>query len=133
MDSKEWLIMFNRKVIVLADMNSSVLDVETGDRKTVVKDGKIFVAKFELVGIQTAQLGQVQGVDYDWSVEILKFHYYDNFEYLYADEKLYKIENVTKAKNPQNVLLQISAVTNSTILEAIQAWKESVESTELQA
>ena len=56
-----------KKMVVLADIKS-VLDTETGDRVKAVEHAKKLVSTVELVGVQTAQLGQSQGFNLAYSV-----------------------------------------------------------------
>ena len=63
-----------KKFIVLANVETEQ-DEDNGDRTKTVTTGKMLAANVELVGIQTAQVGQAQGFNLTQSVEVLRMHY----------------------------------------------------------
>ena len=67
-------MLTGRKQVVLADVES-VQNVLNGDRTKRVTRAKALAATVELVGVNTAQLGQVQGFRLTNSVEIDRVQY----------------------------------------------------------
>lgn len=109
-----------KKLVVIADIES-VVDKETGDRYKGVTSGKKLALSVELVGVQTAQLGQAQGVNLTYSVEIPRIQY-NNEKYCFFDNQLYEISNTTKAKLPTNMLLNVAKLDDIDIENAIKEW-----------
>lgn len=108
------------KYVVIADIES-VVDKETGDRYKGVSNGKQLALNVELVGVQTAQLGQAQGVNLSYSVEIPRIQY-NNEKYCYFDNQLYEVSSITKAKLPTNMLLNVAKLDDVDIENAIREW-----------
>jgi saccharopine dehydrogenase-like NADP-dependent oxidoreductase len=106
-----------KKRIVLADITSNADSV--GDRHKAISKTKKLVANVELVGINTAQLGQVQGFNLAFSVEIMRVQY-DNEKYLYFDGKVYEVKSMSKAKDENNMLLNVEIVYDTEIKNAIE-------------
>lgn len=109
-----------RKRYILADI-TSVQDPETGDRVKQVSKAKARIGVIELVGVNTAQLAQIQGFTLSYSVEIPRV-VYANEKYLYFDEGLFEIKSMGKAKNPVNMLLNVQKSSDESITEAIERW-----------
>lgn len=109
-----------KKFIVIANVET-VQDPATGDRTKAVTKGKKIAGKTELVGVQTAQLGQSQGFNLNFSVEVLRIHY-DNEKYLYFDKNLYEIKSLGKAKLETKMLLHVQKSGDSEIKSAIERW-----------
>lgn len=109
-----------KKMVVLADIKS-VLDPNTGDRVKAVEHAKKLVSTVELVGVQTAQLGQSQGFNLAYSVIVNRVHY-SNEKYLYFDNTLYEIKSISKAKNPTEMLLNVQRITDGEIKSAVERW-----------
>jgi len=109
-----------KKLVVIANVGSTA-DPTTGDRTKVVTKGKKIAGTVELVGVQTAQLGQSQGFNLAYSVEVLRAHY-GNEKYLYFDENLYEIKSLTKAKQENQMLLNVQKLSDADIKEAIELW-----------
>lgn len=109
-----------KKMVVLADIKS-VLDPNTGDRVKAVEHAKKIVSTVELVGVQTAQLGQSQGFNLAYSVIVNRVHY-SNEKYLYFDNTLYEIKSISKAKSPTEMLLNVQRITDGETKSAIERW-----------
>lgn len=62
-------MLTGRKRYILADI-ASVQDSATGDRIKQVTKAKARIGVIELVGVNTAQLAQIQGFNLSYSVEI---------------------------------------------------------------
>lgn len=110
----------NPKRYVLADV-SAVQDKATGDRVKRVTKAKALVNVVDLVGVNTAQMGQVQGFTLSYSVEIRRV-FYKNEKFLYFDGRLYEVKTITKAKNPVNMLLNVQALDDPEVSTAIKEW-----------
>lgn len=109
-----------KKLLVLANIET-VQDVETGDRKKEVTGGKKLINTVELVGIQTAQLGQTQGFNLNYSVEVLRVHY-NSEKYLYFDGDLYEIKTTSKAREKNKMLLNVQQSGDNEIKQAVERW-----------
>lgn len=109
-----------KKFVIIANVDT-VQDAGTGDRTTQVTSGKKIAAKVELVGIQTAQVGQSQGFNLVKSVEVLRVHYNEE-KYLYFDSNLYVIRTMSKAKLETNMLLNVEKLDDAKIKKAIEDW-----------
>lgn len=108
--------------------NVALIDLESstnlnGDRIRTVKSGKILALKVDIVGIQTMQLGQSQGIIYSYSVEISK-KLYKNEKYCWFAGHLYEIKGFGKAKSEVNMLLNVSKVEDSDLVVAVEKWLE---------
>ncbi|MGN1200860.1 MAG: hypothetical protein ACI4R8_01160 [Candidatus Caccovivens sp.] len=106
--------------VAIVDVKS-VLNLENGDRTKKVVNGKLLVLKVDLVGIQTLQLGQTQGFNLTYSIEIPRY-LYNNEKYCFMDNQLYEIRSMSKAKSEANMLLNVSMLEDSTVSEAILSW-----------
>lgn len=109
-----------KKFVVIANVET-VQDLETGDRVQAVTSGKKIAGKVELVGIQTAQLGQSQGFNLSYSIEVLRVHY-NNEKYLYFDNNLYEIKSMSKAKEQNKMLLNVQKFDDTKTKLAIERW-----------
>lgn len=110
------------KLIGLIDIQS-VHDVETGDETREVVRGRKLAANVELVGVNTAQLAQVQGWQLSFSVEIERI-VYNNEKYIFFDDKLYSIRTITKAKLPNFMLLNVQEETDPDAVEVVKQWMQ---------
>lgn len=106
--------------IVLAD-TESVQNMSTGDRGKRVTRAKVFAASVDLVGITTAQVGQVQGFQLTHSVPVKRI-WYDGEKYLYFGGVLYEIKTMSKAKLPGEMLLNVQESTDGAAKAAIKEW-----------
>ena len=109
-----------KKLYILANIGSEI-DKDTGDRVKKVTSGKKLVNNVELVGINTAQLGQSQGFSLAFSVEIFRV-FYTNEKYLYFDNNLYEIKSLSKAKEPTKMLLNVQKLQDADIKKAVEDW-----------
>ena len=109
-----------KKLLVLANVES-VQNAETGDRTKEVTNGKKIAGTVELVGVQTAQLGQVQGFNFNYSVEVLRVHY-NKEKYLYFDSDVYEIKTTGKAKEKNKMLLNVQKFEDTETKSAIERW-----------
>ncbi len=108
------------KRVVIADMQS-VQNSLNGDRKKSVVRAKVIAANVELVGIQTAQVGQVQGFNLAYSVTVKRVLYVRE-KFLYFDGALYEIKTMGKAKLPVDMLLNVQVSSDTAAKAAIEEW-----------
>jgi len=108
------------KRVIIADTESSQNPVN-GDRKKRVTRAKIIAANVELVGIQTAQIAQVQGFNLAYSVTVNRA-LYGKEKFLYFDGILYEIKTMGKAKSPVDMLLNVQASNDVSANAAIEEW-----------
>jgi len=109
-----------KKLYALVNIGSEV-DPLTGDRVKMVTSGKKLVDNVELVGVNTAQLGQAQGFNLSFSVEIFRA-FYGHEKYLYFDGNVYEIKHLSKAKQPLKMLLNVQKIQDAEIKAAIERW-----------
>ena len=113
--------MFTKKrLIVICDMGSVQSD-ETGDRTRKVVNGRKIIADKDLVGLNTQTLAQMQDMVFNYSITIDRM-YYNEQKYLYTNNKLYKIQNVSPAKQPKDCKLNVVEFNDETIKSAIERW-----------
>ena len=110
----------NKRLILLCDITSTQ-DEETGDRIRVVSNAKKIISKKELTGVNTQMLAQMQGMTFNYSIEVDRMFYKDQ-KYLYIDNTLYKIQSVSPAKLPKDCRLNVSEFHDENIENAIKEW-----------
>ena len=110
------------KRYVLADVES-VQSEETGDRVKRVVRAQALVGLVDVVGVNTAQLGQVQGFTLAYSVQVLRA-LYKKEKFLYFDGALYEIKTLGKAKSPAYLLLNVQEASDPEIKRAIEEWQD---------
>lgn len=118
--------MFSNKKLVLICDTASVVDPDTLDREKVVVNATQVVGTIELVGIQTQQLAQVQNMTFQYSVVIDRM-FYKQQKYLYLEDALYEIKNVSPAKMPKDCKLNVVALQDEDIVNAIKEWEENAD------
>lgn len=109
-----------RQPVAILDINT-IHDLETGEETKEVISGRKLIANVDLVGINTAQLGQAQGFNLKYSVEVPRM-LYEEQKYVYFKNNLYAVKSQSKARLPVNMLLNIEESDDSAILEAIREW-----------
>lgn len=117
--------MTGRRLYALVNIDSNTQDDATGDRVKAVVSGKKIVDKVEFVGVNTAQLGQAQGFNFAYSVEIYRI-VYKNEKYIYFDGEVYEVKGVGKAKDEAKMLLNVQRLTDAEIKGAIERWINGV-------
>lgn len=113
-------MLTGKKLVAVVNVGTTQ-DPDTGDRKKVVTGGKKLVMTVELVGVQTAQLGQVQGFNLAYSAEVDRVQY-NNEKYLYFGADLYEIKSIGKAKDSTKMLLHVQLLQDADIKLAVEAW-----------
>ena len=109
------------KRYVLADVES-VQNEDTGDRIKRVVRAKTLVDLIDVVGVNTAQLGQVQGFTLAYSVRILRA-LYEQEKFVCFDGALYEVKTLGKAKSPAYLLLNVQESSDPEIERAIEEWQ----------
>ena len=113
-------MLTGRKQVVLADVES-VQNALNGDRTKRVTRARALAATVELVGVNTAQLGQVQGFRLTNSVEIDRVQY-GGEKYLYFDGALYAVGTLGKARAPAKLLLNVAVYNDPAAGRAGKEW-----------
>lgn len=108
------------KRVILADV-ASVQDMTTGDRTKVVSRAKVILKNVELVGVQTVQVGQIQGFNLTFSITIPRIMY-DNEKLLYFGDELYEVKTMGKAKLPTEMLLNVQESSDTEAKKAVEEW-----------
>lgn len=116
-------MLTGRKQVVLADVES-VQNALNGDRTKRVTRAKALAATVELVGVNTAQLGQVQGFRLTNSVEIDRVQY-GGEKYLYFDGVLYAVGTLGKARSPAKMLLNVAVHNDTAAEQAVKEWMDA--------
>ncbi|MDE7440235.1 MAG: hypothetical protein K2N23_06995 [Clostridia bacterium] len=108
------------KRVIIAD-TESIQNPNNGDRKKRVTRAKIVVANVELVGINTAQVGQVQGFNLAYSITVKRV-IYGKEKFLYFDGALYEIKTMGKTKHPIDMLLNVQVSNDTSAKAAVEEW-----------
>lgn len=77
-----------------------------------------------LVGVNTSQLGQVQGFKLKYSVTVGRVQY-SGEKYLYFDGSLYAVATLSKAKSAAEMLLNVEEVNDGAAKAAIEEWSNA--------
>lgn len=112
------------KSVILADIAAGAQDTTTGDRKKQVVRARALAANVELVGVNTAQLGQVQGFKLKYSITVGRVQY-SGEKYLYFDGSLYAVATLSKAKSAAEMLLNVEEVNDGAARAAIEEWSNA--------
>lgn len=113
----------NKKLVLICDFTRTV-DMETGDTKKSVVNATRIMGSVELVGIQTQQLAQVQNMTFQYSIVIDRM-FYKQQKYLYLENQLYEIKNVSAARLPQDCKLNVVVLQDKDIIEAIKEFENA--------
>ena len=97
-------------------------NADTGERVTVIDNLKSYIAIKDIVGIQTQAVVQARNIKANYSFEIMRIYYNDEM-YLGCKEQLYEIQNISKAKNPNNLLLVVSVCKDAEKINAYLGWR----------
>lgn len=109
-----------QRLVMLCDIDTSI-DEETGDRKKVVVHAHKIMGRKNLAGVQTQQLGQLQNLNFLYSIEIDKM-YYQNQKYLWLENGLYEVKTLTPAKLPKDCKLNIVKLEDADVENAIREY-----------
>lgn len=113
-------MFLEQRLVLLCDIDSQI-DIETGDRKkTVVHVSKV-IGKKNLAGVQTQQLGQLQNMTFQYTIEIDKM-YYQGQKYLWLENGLYEVKTLTPAKEPKDCKLNIVKLEDADVENAIREY-----------
>ena len=116
-------MLTGRKQVVLADI-ASAQNAANGDRTKRVTRAKVLSATVGLVGVNTAQLGQVQGFRLTNSVEIDRVQY-GGEKYLYFDGTLYAVGTLGKAGSPAKMFLNVAVYNDPAAARAVKEWMDA--------
>ena len=111
----------NKRIVLICDIGKGTVDPETGDRQSTVENATRIMGMVDLVGIQTQQLAQIQNMNFQYSIEVDRM-FYQQQKYLWLDNGLYEIKNVSKASQPQNCKLNVVVLEDEDIENAIRRW-----------
>lgn len=111
-------------LVTLVDIEDDEIDTETGDRKIAITKGKQLILNVNLVGIQTMQLGQAQGIEYSYSLKIERI-LYDEEKFCYFNGHLYEVKGMSKADKSNFMLLNVVKSTNKEVENAVLEWLEA--------
>ena len=114
-------MLTGNKRVVLADVSASQQDAKTGDRSKKVTNAKAIACTVELVGVNTAQLGQMQGFTLSFSIIVPRVQYASE-KYLYFDKAAYEIKTFGKAKSESEMLLNVQKCDDKAVQAAIEEW-----------
>ena len=117
------MLLTGRKQVILADVESEQ-DAETGDRKKKATKARVLAAIVELVGVNTAQVGQVQGFRLTNSIEIDRMQY-SGEKYVYCDGILCAVGTLSKARTAEKMLLNIAETNDAAVKNAIEEWMDA--------
>ena len=109
-----------QRLVMLCDINTSI-DEETGDRKKVVVHTYKIMGRKSLAGVQTQQLGQLQNMAFQYTIEIDKM-YYQGQKYLWLENSLYEVKTLTPAKLPKDCKLNIIKLDDADIEKAVREY-----------
>ena len=109
-----------QRLLMLCDIDTSI-DEETGDRKKVVVHANKVIGKKSLAGVQTQQLGQLQNMTFQYTIEIDKM-YYQGQKYLWLENGLYEVKTLTPAKLPKDCKLNIVKLEDADVEKAIREY-----------
>ena len=109
-----------QRLVMLCDVDT-LQDEETGDRKRVVVHAHKLIGKKNLAGVQTQQLGQLQNMTFQYTIEIDKM-YYQGQKYLWLENGLYEIKTITPAKLPKDCKLIVVRLDDADVENAIREY-----------
>lgn len=109
-----------QRLVMLCDIDTSI-DEETGNRKKVVVHAHKVIGKKNLAGVQTQQLGLIQNMTFQYTIEIDKM-YYQGQKYLWLENGLYEVKTLTPAKFPKDCKLNIVKFEDADVENAIREY-----------
>lgn len=113
-------MLTGKKAVAVIDIDT-VKDTETGDRKDTVTRGIYGTYIVELVGVNTAMLGQSQGFNLSYSVILPRINY-NGEKYVYFDDDLYEVKTLSKAASVNDMTLNVQKLTDSDKVTVIKEW-----------
>ena len=113
-------MLTGKKAVAIVDIDT-VKDTETGDRKDTVTRGIYGTYTVELVGVNTAMLGQSQGFNLSYSIILPRINY-NGEKYVYFDDELYEVKTLSKAANANDMTLNVQNLTDSDKIAVIKEW-----------
>ena len=113
-------MLTGKKAVAIVDIDT-VKDPDTGDRKDTVARGIYGTYTVELVGVNTAMLGQSQGFNLSYSIILPRINY-NGEKYVYFDDELYEVKTLSKAANANDMTLNVQNLTDSDKIAVIKEW-----------
>lgn len=113
-------MLTGRKAVAIVDIDT-VADKETGDRSKAVERGIYGVYAVELVGVNTAQLGQSLGFTLSYSIVVPRI-VYSGERYVFFDGNLYTVQTLGKAKSETEMTLNVQELKDDKAVEAVRRW-----------
>lgn len=113
-------MLTGKKAVAIIDIDT-VKDTETGDRKDTVTRGIYGTYTVELVGVNTAMLGQSQGFNLSYSVILPRINY-NGEKFVYFDDELYEVKTLSKAANANDMTLNVQKITDTDKATVIKEW-----------
>lgn len=113
-------MLTNPKICIFVNVESPQ-DSETGDRTKRVASANRLVCNVDIVGVNAAQLGQIQGFTLAYSVEIMRA-LYQKEKFVYFDGALYEVKTLGKAKSKMNMLLNVQESKDPETKTAVEEW-----------
>lgn len=117
-------MMTGKQAVAIVDIDT-IKDVETGDRKDVVNKGIYGSYTVDLVGVNTQLLGQSQSFTLSYSIIIPRI-IYDNEKYVFFNDILFEVKNLSKAKNETEMLLNVQEIVDVDKKNIVKEWVDSV-------
>lgn len=117
-------MLTGKKAVAIVDIDT-VKDTETGDRKDTVTRGIYGTYTVELVGVNTAMLGQSQGFNLSYSVIMPRINY-NGEKFVYFGDELYEVKTLSKAANANDMTLNVQKLTDADKAAVIKEWIENV-------
>ena len=108
------------RLVMLCDVDT-IQDEETGDRKRVVVHALKVIGRKNFAGVQTQQLGQLQNMTFQYTIEIDRM-YYQNQKYLWLENGLYEVKALAPAKEPKDCKLLVVKLDDEDIENAIKGY-----------
>jgi len=112
------------QTVLLADTISEPIPNSGGSLAIIVEHATIFSAEVLLVGQQTYWNAQVSNIILDFSIKCRK-NLYKNEKFIWFNNKLYEVVNLGKAKNVNDIILNIRAKSDKATSDAIILWLEA--------
>lgn len=112
--------MPNPKRIIIFE----IVEVQQGDTGRLdyyVNKATACALPVDLVGVNTAMLGQSQGFNLTHSIVIDRGLYRDQ-KYLYFDNQLYEVKSLSRAKSIMQLQLNCQLCGQDKVLAAVERW-----------
>ena len=109
-----------QRLVMLCDIDT-IIDEETGDRQKVVVHAYKVIGRKNLAGVQTQQLGQLQNMTFQYTIEIDRM-YYQNQKYIWFENGLYEVKALAPTKEPKDCKLLVVKLEDADVENAIKEY-----------